>query len=394
MTTTIHFINNEGHPWCGNEEVMSHIQSASKAFHIKGGGDSCLACHTAIPGKEMGDSLRIGWRDERLNGGGSLPARLADVAMFERQKFGEVDPGMGVVPQVYLVSATPDPLGAMAAMNEMYRGNIIKNRSELPEYAREQAWKDCQATHLKAPMESIDFMFMIEGVDRAITHQIVRQRTAVYAQESMRFAMPSELTNETSLPPSLWGTEESDPLRSYVSESPEEIALLEKRRLWDETLRTIAKNYQKLIDQGMPAEEARGLLPHATCTRLMYKTNLRNLVEHAGNRLCTQAQFHWRLIFNGIVQAIRTFDSRGGSFDNWQFKMIADSALFRPICYQTGKCEFMGSADRFCSIRSRVTELHNQGISPSLWESGDMENLRIDPMEWLVDDGAARRRQV
>lgn len=332
----------------------------------------------------------------------NLPARYADVAMFKREKFGEVDPEMGVCPRVYLVTATPDPLGAMAAMNEMYRGNIITDRSTLAAFAREQAWTDCQNTHLKAPMESIDFQFMIEGVDRAITHQIVRQRTAVYAQESMRFAMPSELLAETSLPPSLWGTKPFGGLRPSMDDawteeewdslSPEQKAQSVMRQRWDEHMEMTSKDYQALIDAGMPAEEARGILPHATCTRLMYKTNLRNLAEHAGNRLCTQAQFHWRLIFNGIVNAIRHYESEGMG-DNWQFRMIADSNLFRPICYQTGKCEFQGSADRACSIRSRVNEFHSLGVPSSTW--GDPvhgKDRRIDNLEWLADDGAARVR--
>jgi thymidylate synthase ThyX len=46
---------------------------------------------------------------------------------------------------------------------------------------------------LKAPLEAIDFHFMVEGVTRAHTHQEVRQRTAVFAQESMRFAVKDKI---------------------------------------------------------------------------------------------------------------------------------------------------------------------------------------------------------
>lgn len=330
----------------------------------------------------------------------NLPARQADVAMFKRQKFGELDMEVGVMPKVYLVKATNDPLGSMAAMNEMYRGRIITGMDQLTRSDRERAWEDCQLTHLKAPMESIDFQFMIEGLDRSISHQMVRQRTAVYAQESMRFAMPSEILEETSLPPSLWGTRPFGGQRpgengftesEWASLLPEEKDRQLNRQRWDESLESIAVDYQAMIDRGMPAEEARGLLPHAIATRIMYKTNLRNLVEHAGNRLCTQAQFHWRVIFSSLVQAIRTYSTPYcEKDDNWQFRMIANSKLFAPICYQTGKCEFQGSADRWCSIRDRVNAFHAGGVPSERWGDSTYGAGAINVNDWLMDHAAAR----
>jgi hypothetical protein len=275
-------------------------------------------------------------------------AKFADVAMFQAENHGDVDLTTGVVPKVSLLWMTPDPLGAIAAMAAMYEGRVIRDMSDLSLVDRVKYFDDVLSTHLDTPLEAVKFHFLYEGVDRATTHQVVRARHQTYAQESLRFAVVDDLVRGTSLPPSLWGSElELDP---FNAPSPEEQAKYEMRQVWDHALRELQDAYTALIDRGMPAEEARGLLPHAVATRINVVTDLRTLKAEAGNRLCTQAQFHWRILFGGIVDAIRNYgeDRNPGEMDStrWQFQKIADSALFRPVCYQIGKCPFKASFDR------------------------------------------------
>lgn len=271
----------------------------------------------------------------------------------------------GVLPRVTLLWMTPDPLGAVAALSAIYSGRVVRDLKDITDEQKMQALVDVQKTHLKAPLEAVKLHFLFEGVDRAFTHQHVRQRTAVYAQESMRFAVLGELLDATTLPPSLAGTSRSKPGDLDGRSEAQRM-----RNLWDDTVRTIDKAYHRLVDSGMPAEEARGLLPHCTATRIHYVTDLRNLSDHAGNRLCTQAQFHWRLVFAGVLKEIREY----GRAD-WQFQAIADSGLFRPVCYQLGHCPFQASFDRACKIRERV----DMGLFSE-----------IEPREWLADPSAAR----
>jgi flavin-dependent thymidylate synthase len=184
------------------------------------------------------------------------------------------DRGM-IVPRVTLLWMTPDPLGANAAMGRMYKGIPTYSMADITDDERKQFFADSMATHLKAPLEAIKFHFFIEGVTRSFTHQMVRQRTAVYAQESMRFAVKENMADELSLPPSIAELPVNHPTRQK----------------WDEAVAKVSDTYNFLVANGIPAEDARGLAPHATTTRLNYVTDLRNLSEHAGNRLCTQAQF-------------------------------------------------------------------------------------------------------
>jgi hypothetical protein len=167
------------------------------------------------------------------------------------------------------------------------------------------------------------------------------------------------------------------------------------------------------VNNGVPAEDARAVIPHAITTRLNYVTDLRNLSEHAGMRLCTQAQFEWRIVFMEIVKAIRNYgrDHLDHPGDDWQFEALANSGLFRPVCYQQGKCVFKADFDRSCTIRERVDQNEHVGRPSAEWHlphssvqvvpnpGGPMhmqsiqQTVRIDGIdasEWLLNPAAAR----
>jgi thymidylate synthase ThyX len=361
-------------------------------------------------------------------------SRWADEHQYDAEPQPTATQDEGVLPVVSLISMSADPLGEIASFNAIYQGRVVRSLADISDDERRQALADVQKTHLRAPLEAIKLHFLFEGVDRAFTHQHVRQRTAVYAQESMRFAVMGPLLDATTLPPSLAGTKRTDrPLVPHLLASEQD----ENNRMqWDRAVATIDEVYHYLVENGVPAEEARGLLPHATATRIHYVTDMRNLIDHAGNRLCTQAQFHWRLVFAGVVDAIRNyvpdfswFNDRGrldyrpdSSRPNaildqwnqkfrWQFEAIAESNLFRPACYQLGHCPFEASFDRSCTIRERVeVRAKNGGTDSSQWHKpfnylggegqvgpdGEvMAYVHTSPgiqvSEWLADPGAARK---
>lgn len=310
-----------------------------------------------------------------------LPVKWADRAMFQAEGFGDVDLATGVMPSVRLLWMTPDPLGAIAAMAKMYEGKVVRDMGELTYEDRRSAFENVLKTHLDTPLEAVKFHFLFEGVDRATTHQVVRSRHQTYAQESLRFAVVDDLVGGTSLPPSLWGSESGKSQAELSEMSPEAREQYEMRYVWDDALNAVSEAYAQLINLGMPAEEARGLLPHATATRIQVVTDLRTLKAEAGNRLCTQAQPHWRLLFSKVVDAIRMYGTINPreqvSGGHWQFNALADSAIFRPVCYQIGRCPFKASFDRHCSIRGLVDE-------------GRFDD--IDPLEWLSNPYAAVKR--
>jgi flavin-dependent thymidylate synthase len=345
-------------------------------------------------------------------------------------------------PKVTVLSANSDPLGEIAAATMTYEGKFPATLADVSDEQRQFYLNDVFKARRWAPLEFVNFHFLIEGVTRTFTHQMVRQRTAVYAQESMRFAVKEQVP--VSLPASLADTmpwevwwdkcgselfpilvhelndEQRKLIDSYAANqaSPQQLW----RREWDEWMKDSESSYNALIDAGMPAEDARGGLPNSTLTRIHYHTNLRNLYEHAGNRLCTQAQHEWKVVWKQILSALveygktRAYDTyepsaqavnmRNGRVaadgrivyacdSDWQFDAL--SKVFKPICYQTGKCEFMSSADRFCAIRDRVELNHKIGRRSDEWHepvtAGPYHVAPIQDEEWMENHAAARVSQ-
>jgi flavin-dependent thymidylate synthase len=286
--------------------------------------------------------------------------RYADEAMFTAKPL--VTEGDEVRPHVTVIDMTSDPLRKITAVAALYHGGIVRDPTTV---SREEAMATVRGIGLSkiaAPAEWVRISLFFEGVSRAFTHQLVRQRTATFVQESLRFAVKENAAWEIVLPPSLAGKPGDDPAR----------------QVWEDDVRKAAWSYNALIGAGMPAEDARGLLPTNIATRVHYTTDLRNLIDHSGLRLCSQAQHEWKQVWVEIIRAILAY---GPEEDRWQQREIA--RLFRPICYQTGRCEFMGADDRYCVIRERVEAHHERGERPELWTD-------IDPHACLHPEAARR----
>jgi len=158
--------------------------------------------------------------------------RYADPAQFVAEP---IDATTG--PRVYLLSINPDPLGSIAAACKMYKGEVVRDLSEVTDAERLEYLGEMQKTKLQAPLEFVKFHFLLEGVTRSLTHQLVRQRTAVYAQESLRFAVKEDLPNSTGLPPSLTGTE-GDPSKGLDGDWWDSASHADRMRAqWDAAIR-------------------------------------------------------------------------------------------------------------------------------------------------------------
>lgn len=282
-------------------------------------------------------------------------ARLADVAMYEAEE--DLD-----APRVTLVSMTPNPLREIASAAEMYRGHAVRHVDNVSADEAQKWLADMLRTGTRAPLEFVQLHFFIEGVTRGFTHQMVRQRAgATYVQESTRFAVKREAV--VAMPPSIARLKEDAPARV----------------VWESMVHNISTAYNALIDAGIPAEDARGLLPTNLATKIHYRTDLRNLMAHAGMRLCSQAQYEWKQVWMLMLEAIQKY---GPFSQRWQQEAIV--GLFKPICYSTGKCEFMAATDRACVIRDRVQAHYHRGEKTDQWHD-------IDPREALME-GSARVR--
>jgi flavin-dependent thymidylate synthase len=129
---------------------------------------------------------------------------------------------------------------------------------------------------IKSSWEFVDYVFLIEGVTRAFTHQLVRSRTGSYAQESQRTV---------------------DVRKSLVM-MPESVAGREAHLgHWVKAVKEAKETYAHLVDTGVPVQDARGILPTNMLTSITAKFNLRTLHEMAKVRLCTRTQGEYQDVF-------------------------------------------------------------------------------------------------
>jgi hypothetical protein len=332
---------------------------------------------------------------------GSDVVRWGDDAQYVSPPIKKADDGSDG-PQVKLLWATPDPLGTIAAVCRQFKGIPTYDLADVTDKERRDYWEESFKSHLRAPHEFVQFHFVVEGIPTAIATHMTRQRTATFAQESQRFAVKEDLGENVALPVTFKGDER-------------------RTAEWLELMQIIGDQYTAWVNDGVPADDARGALPQNTMTRLHWRTNLNDLLHHAGNRLCTQANFTWRQIFIGVMRAISEYrpplpdpgpmrvyypeglDGPGvyrvSDFKStrWQFELMGKPTpqTFAPICYHTGKCEFRAIFDRPCVIRDRVDEFAAAGVPSQYWGTGHPRNDGseigpIDPVEWLANPDAAR----
>lgn len=130
------------------------------------------------------------------------------------------------------------------------------------------------------------------------THQLVRFRHASFSQQSQRYV---EFKNgfEHITPPSI--ENDSDCLECFKDFMIE-----------------CQQHYEYFISKGIPAEDARFILPNATETKIVMTMNCREL-HHAFNlRCCNHAQWEIRNLFNEILKQVKeiapaTFAKAGAS---------------------------------------------------------------------------------
>ncbi len=131
--------------------------------------------------------------------------------------------------------------------------------------------------------EFCQFTFHIEGVSRALSHQLVRHRIASYAQRSQRYCSESGF--------------------GYVT--PKTISNNEAANsLYENTMNQLATVYSALQELGVPNEDARMVLPNACETQLEVSMNLRTLMNFMNERLCSCAQWEIRAMALAMKKAV------------------------------------------------------------------------------------------
>jgi flavin-dependent thymidylate synthase len=137
------------------------------------------------------------------------------------------------------------------------------------------------ANTIPSSWEFVDFTFLIEDVTRAFTHQLVRTRTASFAQQTMRVLDKGDFNYLTG--PTIG--DESDFIGS----------------IYHGTMQYIKNKYNQLIENGVAIEDARGILPTNILTNIVMKINMRNFIDLVRKRSGLRVQDEYRSVLNTMV---------------------------------------------------------------------------------------------
>lgn len=188
--------------------------------------------------------------------------------------------------KVELLSYTPEPdrLVALSARLCYSKIGISDLAEKITEGKVRELLNRLKSSGHLSPFEHANFTFGIEGISRVTSHQLVRHRIASYSQQSQRYVKMSK--GEFVIPPSI----------------KKDSSAVELVRNFNETALAL---YDKLIQLGIPEEDARYVLPQGITTKIIVTMNARELLHFFNLRCCLRAQWEIRAMANLMLKEVK-----------------------------------------------------------------------------------------
>ena len=188
---------------------------------------------------------------------------------------------------VELLYHTPDPERAIATAARLCYAPV--GAAELMETMPEERVRSVLSTIMGSghfsTLEHASYTFAVDGVSRALTHQLVRHRIASFNQQSQRYVRFAD---------------------GVATVKPESVAESEEASaVFDQAIAAAVEAYGKLLDAGVPAEDARYLLPNAAETKIVITMNVRELLHFFSLRCCNRAQWEIRDLAHRMLELAR-----------------------------------------------------------------------------------------
>lgn len=226
-----------------------------------------------------------------------------------------------------MVGSEPERLSLLAI--KVSQGRLHKRtwHHYVEDYPRERVreWLS-KALEFPSVLEHVVFTFLIQGVSRVCSHQLVRHRIASYTQESLRYsegyardvveAARRMLVRDVGFEE--WfvsNMSDYEVLRVFLELATEnevikvaEVGFVlprasDRDRLLAAVsyLRSLMMFYE-LVGRGVSFEEARYVLPQSIRTDLLMTVNLRELLHIASVRLSPRAHWEIREVVKRMVE--------------------------------------------------------------------------------------------
>ncbi|MBQ9325156.1 MAG: FAD-dependent thymidylate synthase [Clostridia bacterium] len=132
-------------------------------------------------------------------------------------------------------------------------------------------------------LEHASYTFKITGLSRVALAQLTRHRLASFSVQSQRYVKMN--SPEMVMPKSI-----SESSFSQEAES---------------SMRYMANLYQRMVEGGIPKEDARYIMPQAVTTELIVTMNARELHHFFSLRTCNRAQWEIRAVADKMLTLCR-----------------------------------------------------------------------------------------
>ncbi len=213
-----------------------------------------------------------------------------------------------------------------------------------------------QTGHM-SPLEQVHFEFGISGVSRAFSHQFVRHRIGIsFEQQSQRYVT----YKDGEFPYSVPRTVERAGMRDDMAALFQQAGAL----------------YEKMVAAGVPAEDARFLLPNATSTNFKITVNFASLLHIADLRLCTRAQWEFRKVVSLMRAAVIKVAPELGTH-------------LQPKCGERrmGYCDEDYEAWEDCPIGRKRPHKRELFQLYDSYRRGELGDLAAEDMELIASEG-------
>ncbi len=230
--------------------------------------------------------------------------------------------------KVTLLSYTQDPIGTIC---NAWRASRNKEWHKATMVDDEDLFS--QIISDKIPVaELVDFVFVLDGVSISLREQMVRHRVGVKIGPGMGVDVIPDLADSTFWAQSMRVIDMSAFAEEQAYDVPDSVQMMgagEAHRIYTLAMEQSALFYKKLVDVGVPAEDARQVIPLGAQHRITWKLNLAALQHIIGKRSCwiLQSGF-WAPVISGMIDEL--------------VKQVSPifRSLGQPPC--VSKCDFCG----------------------------------------------------
>ena len=193
--------------------------------------------------------------------------------------------------KVTLITHTPEPEKVIASAAKLcYSSSDIESlMNGLTAEKVETFIKKLTDLGHQSPLEHCSFTFGIEGVSRALSHQLVRHRIASYSQKSQRYVKEGQF--EYVVPPEIKSDKEAYRIFIDAMERDANTYKLLTHRL---KIKYINNGMDEVSATKKAIEDARFVLPNACETKVIMTMNIRSLLHFFEERCCSRAQWEIR----------------------------------------------------------------------------------------------------